>query len=105
MYWSGLDMARESPELWVRLMKLMMTSGEPFPEIGISLKDERNSDSRQNVLRKGLPCEIEHVECEDCEDPSVGVRLGRYPKCMDHYGWPESFDAYKCSHGDLFRSF
>jgi len=105
VYWSGLDIARESPELWMRLMRLMMTEGEPFPEIGVSLEDEKNGESRQYILKKEMPCDLRHERCEDCNAQSVGIRLNRYPKCIDHYGRLDNFSAYMCSHGDILRSY
>jgi len=36
-YWTGLQVARDSPELWMKLMKLM-TDSSPFPEVGVFVK-------------------------------------------------------------------
>ena len=37
-------MAKESPEMWMKLMKLMM-DGRPFPEVGVSIEDGRTIDT------------------------------------------------------------
>ena len=37
-YWAGLQVAQESPEMWVKLMK-MMTDAISFPEVGFFIED------------------------------------------------------------------
>jgi uncharacterized C2H2 Zn-finger protein len=49
-------------------------------------------------------CKLAHPVCEGgmydtCTSPSVGIRLGRYPKCSQHAGIASQFEPYLCHHG------
>ena len=57
MYWSDLEAAKESREMWMRLMTL--TDAERIPEVGVFIEDELPIEPGEPLIRKnGRPVKV-----------------------------------------------